>query len=40
MLQLAIAIYYVLKREKGEHLARMKLYQETLVVLFMVIMIY
>ena len=33
-------IYYVCKRDKPEHLARMKLFQETIVTLFMVVALY
>lgn len=39
-LQVCLGIYYFIKHDKPEHLARLKLYQETLVVLFMVITLY
>lgn len=35
-----MAIYYVLKNDRPQHLARMKLLQETLICLFMVIILY
>ena len=39
-LQIALAIYYILKNDRPIHLARMKLLQETLICLFMVLNIY
>lgn len=39
-LQIILAIYYVIKNDRPEHVARMKLLQETLICLFMVITIY
>lgn len=39
-MQLVLAIYYVLRNDRPEHVARMKLFQETLVVLFMVVILY
>ena len=39
-LQICLFVYYVFKQEKAEHFARMKLYQETLICIFMVIILY
>lgn len=39
-LQILLGVYYVAKNDRPEHLARMKLLQETLICLFMVITIY
>jgi hypothetical protein len=39
-LEFIMAVYYMFKHDRPEHLARMKLLQETVVCLFMVIIIY
>ena len=39
-MQLLLFIYYVCKRDQGEHLARMKLLQETVVCFWMVLVVY
>ena len=39
-LELVMAVYYIFKNDRPEHLARMKLLQETVVSVFMVIIVY
>lgn len=38
--QLVLGAYYICRNDRPEHVARMKLYQETLVTIFMVIVLY